>query len=90
MAVIMATYDLRKPDHDYQPLYNYLKTFTYCWRIESVWLLDTNKSPEQIADGMWAHVHNPTDKVFACQLQQNWTSYSFPCSVWLKSTDRTW
>jgi hypothetical protein len=36
MAVIMATYDLRKPDHDYQPLYNYLKTFTYCWRIESV------------------------------------------------------
>ena len=88
MAIIMATYDLRKPNYDYSDLYRYLKTFTYCWHIESVWLLDTDVSVGDIRDGMQAHIHEDTDKVFVAEIRRNWASFGFPCASWLK--ERSW
>jgi hypothetical protein len=41
MAVLLVTYDLKQPGRNYQPVFEYLKRFTYRKSMESVWLLDT-------------------------------------------------
>ena len=90
MAVILVTYDLKKPDHNYTPLYDYLKRFDYCWGIESVWLLDTTLSTEAIRDGIKAHVDSAEDKIFVVRLQQDWASRKFKCAGWLNDPGRNW
>ena len=89
MAIMVVTYDLRKPDRNYQSLYDYLKTFNYCWHIESVWMLDTDQSAVQIRDGMRAHVE-PQDRIFVARLMHEWAALNYDCSNWLNDSSRTW
>lgn len=89
MAIMIVTYDLRKPDRDYKPLYDYLESLTYCWHIESVWMLDTNLSCAEIRDGMKGHMHEK-DRIFVAQLQKHWSAFNYDCSEWLKDASRNW
>ena len=89
MAIMVVTYDLRKPDRNYQSLYDYLETFKYCWHIESVWMLDTDQSTGQIRDGMKGHVE-PQDRIFVARLAHDWASFKYKCADWLNDPKRTW
>ena len=89
MAVILVTYDLRKPDRNYQPLYDYLKKFTYCWHVESVWMVDTTMTTAAIRDGIKAHI-DQNDIIFVVRLQRDWASWRYDCADWLNDSSRNW
>jgi hypothetical protein len=89
MAVYLVTYDLRQPGKDYAPVHAFLKQFAYCKDLESVWLLDTNWSAQQIRDGLNQRI-DKNDKNFVVRLTREWGSYNYGCSDWLNSANRTW
>lgn len=89
MAIILVTYDLRKPGRNYEPVYEYLKRFTYCHHLESVWLLDTNKSTEAIRDELKPKV-DANDAFFVVRIQRDWGALNFGCGTWLNANDRNW
>lgn len=78
MAVLLVTYDLRTPGKDYKAGHDYLKPFTYCRGLESVWLLDTTSTTEQVHSRI-----DSGDKTFVVRLYRNWNSWNFGCANWL-------
>ena len=89
MAVLLITYDLKAPGRNYQPVYDYLKKFTYCKSMESVWLVDTTVSTGTIRDGLRGLVDG-NDKIFVTRLAQDWASRNFECGDWLNKPERNW
>lgn len=89
MAILLVTYDLKQPGRNYAPVHDYLKRYSYCKHLESVWLLDTSTSPEVIRDGLRALVDG-NDKLFVVRLQRSWNSLNFGCADWLNDTARNW
>lgn len=89
MAVILVTYDLRKPGQDYSKVHNYLRQFTHCKEMESVWLLDTTTSCATIRDELQASV-DLNDIVFVVQLRREWGSHNYDCADWLNDSRRSW
>lgn len=64
MAVYIISYDLRKPDYNYQPLYDALAEWGAKHVQDSVWGLRTDASAEQVFDDLWKHTHNEKDRLF--------------------------
>jgi len=90
MAIYVAAYDLHMPDRDYEPLYKYLRTFSYAHCIDSVWLLETTWTAAQIRDGMLKHMHEKdTILVIRAQFEAAWNEYG-DCGPWVKSNQRKW
>jgi hypothetical protein len=90
MAVYLITYDLKQPGRNYQPLHDYIKqTFKYCKGLESAWLVDTQKSAEDIRDALTSRV-DTNDVLFVARLTGDWASRNYPCATWLKEPGRTW
>jgi hypothetical protein len=89
MALLLVTYDLKQPGRNYQPVYDYLKRFTYCKDMESVWLLDTTTPPAGIRDHLKTLI-DANDKVFVAKLSGQWASWNYGCADWLNKPERTW
>lgn len=89
MAVLLVTYDLRQPGRDYTPVHDYLKRFTHCKRMESVWLLDTMTTTEQVRDALKPLVDS-NDSVFVVRLHRDWGSLNYRCADWLNDASRNW
>lgn len=89
MAVVLVTYDLKAPGRNYQPVWDYLRTFTYCKDLESVWLLDTARSTASIRDELAKRV-DPNDKVLVIRVQRDWAARQFGCGDWLNAPGRNW
>lgn len=89
MAVVLVTYDLRQPGRNYQPVHDYLKRFTYCKYMESVWLLDTTAATAAIRDELIKLVDS-NDKLFIVRLSGDWGSYNYGCADWLNQAGRNW
>lgn len=64
MAVFIISYDLRKPDFDYKPLYAALDKVEAKHIQDSVWGLNTASSAEVVFDFLWQHMHNEKDRLF--------------------------
>jgi hypothetical protein len=89
MAVILVTYDLKQPGRDYKPVHDYLRTFTHCKGMESVWLLDTARSTETIRDDLRNRIDS-NDVVFVVRLMRQWNSWNYTCGDWLNAPERSW
>lgn len=91
MAIILVTYDLKAPGRDYAPVYSYLRRYTHCKCMESVWLLDTSSSCKQIRDDLKL-IMDSTDVVFVSKLAtKTWASVNYgKCGAWLNEEARTW
>jgi hypothetical protein len=90
MAIVIVTYDLKRLGQNYQGVHDYLKRFTYCKHLESVWLLDTVKSVSSIRDSLRTLTDN-NDVIFVAQLQPHqWASLNFGCAEWLNQPGRGW
>ena len=89
MSILLVTYDLKKPGRNYQPVYDYIKTHTWCKGLESVWLIDTTKSTQTVLDDL-ASLMDSNDKAFVVKLSHNWTSYNYYCADWLNDSRRNW
>jgi hypothetical protein len=64
MAVFLISYDLRKPDYDYKPLYDALAKVEAKHVQDSVWGLRTTSTAEVVFDYFWQHMHNEKDRLF--------------------------
>lgn len=89
MAIILVTYDLKKPGQNYQPVYDYLKKFTWCKYLESVWLLDTKTNTSAIRDALQKLI-DANDKVFVVKITRDWAAFNYGCGDWLNNSDRDW
>lgn len=84
----MVTYDLKQPGRDYAPVHTYLKQFTHCKGLESVWLLDTTASPESIRIALRSVVDS-NDKLFVVKITRDWASWNYGCGDWLNAPGRS-
>jgi hypothetical protein len=91
LAVYLVTYDLKNPGRNYQPVYDYLKRFTYCKGLESVWLVQTSLSASTIRDNL-INLIDANDVIFVVQITSSadWTSFCYSCGNWLNEPSRTW
>lgn len=89
MAILLVTYDLKQPGRDYAPVHNFLKQFTNCKDLESVWLLDTQWTAAQVRDALNGLVDG-NDKVFVAPIERTWASRNFTCGNWLNDGSRNW
>ena len=89
MAIVLVTYDLKKPGQNYSAVFDYLKKFTHCKGMESVWLLDTITSCETIRESLRS-VADSNDIIFVVRLQRDWSSLNYSCAAWLNDPARNW
>jgi hypothetical protein len=64
MAVFIISYDLRKPDYNYDPLYAALNEIGAKHIQDSVWGIRTSSSAEIVFNYLWQHMHNQKDRLF--------------------------
>ena len=63
MRTIQINYDLRKPGRDYQPVYDYIKSFEgWCHLLDSCWLVRSWKTAGAIRDELALRVDR-NDKI---------------------------
>ena len=90
MAILVVSYDLKKPGKNYQSVWDYLNKFTHCKALESFWILDTTKTVTTVRDEMKALV-DTNDRVFVCRMVKNaWASHNGVCGSWLNDSSRNW
>lgn len=89
MAILLVTYDLRAPGRNYQPVYDYLKRFTHCKGMESVWLVDTRVGTTSVRDAL-VQLIDGNDRVFVVRLHREWNSWQYTCADWLNEPQRDW
>ena len=64
MAAYLISYDLRKPEFDYKPLYIALYAIEAKHIQDSVWGVNTRSSAKVVFDYLWRHMHNEKDRLF--------------------------
>ncbi|MDF1721712.1 MAG: hypothetical protein P1U65_13650 [Minwuia sp.] len=89
MAVVLVTYDLRKPGQNYSGLFKALRKHTHCKELESVWLLDTTDSVSEVRDSLKGFL-DQDDILFVARLRKNWAALNYGCGAWLKGENRNW
>jgi hypothetical protein len=85
MRTIQVNYDLRKPGRNYEPVYDYLKSFSaYSHPLESLWLVRTWKSASPVRDELKQHVDR-NDQVLVFDVTgDSWASnFDTPAIQWL-------
>jgi hypothetical protein len=83
---IQINYDLRAPGRDYEPLYDYIKSFSgWCHLLESLWLVRTPKAASQVRDELRSLVDR-NDKVATFDVTgDGWaTNFSNSQTAWLQ------
>lgn len=64
MPTYVISYDLRKPDHDYDPLYAALDEIEAKPIQESVWAVRSGQTASAIYTHLWQHLHSKKDRLF--------------------------
>jgi hypothetical protein len=68
---------------------DYLKRFTYCKGLESVWLLDTTTPYQQVRDNL-KNLVGANDVVYVVRLTRDWAASNYNCGAWLNDEGRNW
>lgn len=87
MNIILISYDLSAPDRDYPKLRDHLKTYAWAIPLESVWLIRTTLTPEEVRDAAIKHV-DQNDKIFVVDITGKysaWINLPDDVSEWIKS-----
>jgi hypothetical protein len=84
MAVFIISYDLRKPDHDYEPLYEALDELKAKRIHESVWGVRTNRRADSVFEFLWEHMHNEKDRLFVIPFDKDNQDYRSKAKIKLK------
>lgn len=86
MKVYSINYDLRQPGRNYGPLYDAIKSYgTYYNALESLWIIATAKSAEQVRDHLAKHIDG-NDGLLVARLsgEAAWQGLPAQGSTWLK------
>ncbi|AXG89535.1 hypothetical protein ACPTG9_05870 [Enterococcus faecalis] len=91
MSVYAITYDLKKPNQDYDALNGKIKSLgAYSKRFDSFWLVDSSLSASEIRDNLKTEIDS-NDSLFVIQTKEHWASLNLAkgATEWLKSESRT-
>lgn len=79
--VYLVTYDLNRPGQNYQSLYDAIESYgSWAKPVESVWLVDTHKSAEQIYNGLRQHI-DENDSILVVETGRDRAGW-LPKEVW--------
>lgn len=68
MSVKLISYDLHKPGQEYTNLINAIKEYgTWCHLHDSVWLVSTSKTSEQVFYSLNPHIDS-NDSLYVCEV----------------------
>jgi CRISPR/Cas system-associated endoribonuclease Cas2 len=76
MSFYLISYDLRKPDYDYEPLYDELKKLKATRVQKSVWVLCSNQSAEQIRGLLWDEMDSDMDRILVAEMSGDYASHN--------------
>lgn len=72
MSVYLISYDLRKPDYDYDPVYEELDNLNAKHIQDSLWAVQSDKTAKQLFEILWPHFHNANDRLIVCLITAWW------------------
>lgn len=84
--VILVSYDLKKPNQNYEPLHEAIKKYGAWWHnLESTWIIETDADPKSILHNLAQYI-DEDDKLLVIQVVQNWWGKGFTEKAfeWLK------
>jgi hypothetical protein len=87
MALHAISYDLSKPDRDYDRLFKAIKSLgSWCHPLKSMWVVKTNLTVGQIRDRLKSVVDSD-DHLLVTEMTGAWASYNVEAVVtdWLKA-----
>ena len=91
--VYFVTYDLKKPDRNYDDLIKELKSFGIWWhQTGSAWIIVTSKTTEEVRNYLMQFIDSD-DKLFVVEIRKNWAAVGFNDKEynWMKSIpDASW
>ena len=74
MRFYLVSYDLRKPDYDYQPLYDELEKLGANRVQESVWMLCSNRMALDIHSALWGQMDSTRDRLLVIEVRHHFSS----------------
>ncbi len=86
MPTFAITYDLMHAGQNYEAIIKKIKSYgSWCHPQQSVWLVRSNKSAQQIRDDL-LHVIDKNDRLFVARLTGEAAWYGLPLEVsnWIK------
>ncbi|MCW5593697.1 MAG: hypothetical protein KIS74_16480 [Burkholderiales bacterium] len=69
MAVLLITYDLKKPGQSYEDFYEVRNTYAYARLSESSYAVQTDETPKQVYDKLAPHV-DKNDRLYVITLSR--------------------
>ena len=89
MNTYIISYDLIRPGKDYSILINHIKTYAkWAKPLESVWLVKSSLTAEQVRNAVMAHV-DVNDKLVVIEVTSRaaaWFNLPQDVSTWIKET----
>ena len=87
MKKILISYDLLKPNKDYQKLHDYIKSFEkWAKPLESLWVVMTGKAYDKVRDELKQHV-DENDKLLVVDITGDsaaWFNLPEKVTRWLR------
>ena len=87
MALHAISYDLSKPERDYEKLFKAIKALgNWCHALESLWIVNTSLTVVEVRDKLKAAI-DANDSLLVTELTGNWASYNVGTTqtTWLKA-----
>ncbi len=89
MSTLLISYDLQAPGKDYEKLWDYLRTYgNWARPLESVWLIKTDKTPEEVRNLIQNSYIDRNDKIFVVDVTGKsaaWDNLVAEVSTWIKN-----
>lgn len=82
MTLYLISYDLRKPNQDYEELFSAIKSFSgYYHLLESAWLVSTGKNAQGVYDILRPHTDD-NDHIFVSSVNSSDRQGWIPKGAW--------
>ncbi|NBI06690.1 hypothetical protein [Senegalia massiliensis] len=81
MAVYLISYDLNKPDNNYESLYETIKSYEAWWHhLDSTWIIETSSSCQSVSNNIKSHIHSD-DNLLIIEVKNNFNGM-LPNHAW--------
>lgn len=87
MNTYLISYDLQAPGRNYQPVYDYMATFTDSMKpLQTVYLVKTSRTATEIGNAL-SSIVDSNDKVLVIAIStSDWATYNLPNTTkWLNT-----
>lgn len=85
MAILLITIDFKAPDHDYTPIFNFIKNMNVWARItDTAYAVETHMTPQEVLLELRPHLSR-NDSLYVLTLASPWIGYGpDDVNAWLR------